>query len=140
MPNLATMTIEETQEAIRAEAIAQQNDRFRRGICGYLDHPDDKSLSILSGKIVYTPGIAALGLAFLADARKAIAHFDAFTEDNDPYGTHDFAAQDIPHEGATVKIFWKIDAYDVNYVYGSNDPADPQVTRRVLTIFLPSEY
>ena len=37
-------------------------------------------------------------------------------------------------------VFWKIDAYDRTLEFGSDDPADPSVTRRVLTIMLASEY
>ena len=37
-------------------------------------------------------------------------------------------------------LFWKIDAYDRALEWGSPDPADPRVSRRVLTIMLASEY
>lgn len=40
----------------------------------------------------------------------------------------------------TVRLFWKIDLYDEQLVYGSPAPANPAVTRRVLTIMFPSDY
>jgi len=38
------------------------------------------------------------------------------------------------------RIWFKIDLYDKDLQYGSPDPADPDVTTRVMTILLPSEY
>lgn len=65
--------------------------------------------------------------------------FDAFTEDNDPHGEHDFGAFGI--EGIPEKIFWKIDYYaDACGTFGSEDPADPARCFRVLTIMLASDY
>ena len=44
----------------------------------------------------------------------------------------------IEFDGTTV--WFKIDLYDVDYTYGSPEPSDPALTRRVLTLLLPSEY
>jgi len=62
--------------------------------------------------------------------------FDDFSDDNDPYGEHDFGA--FEQDGD--KIFWKIDYYDRQLTQGSPDPTDPKLTTRVLTVMLASEY
>jgi hypothetical protein len=67
---------------------------------------------------------------------KAIATFDTFTEDNDPYSEHDFGSITIENE----KYFWKIDYYDQDLEYGSEDPSNPELTRRVMTVMHSSEY
>jgi hypothetical protein len=41
---------------------------------------------------------------------------------------------------AYVALFWKIDCYDDKLEWGSPDPVDPAVARRVLTILLADEY
>ena len=90
----------------------------------------------VAGRVVQTQGIGALP----PDVRSAIFEkvelFDSFTEDNDPHGEHDFGA--FEHEGE--RIFWKIDYYDKACEFGSEDPADPTKTTRVLTIMLAGEY
>ena len=86
------------------------------------------------GAYVMTAGIAALPPADLGAVLHKVRTFDAFTEDNDPEGEHDFGS--IDHNGT--KIFWKIDYYDRKVEYHA-DPEDPE-TNRVLTIMLASEY
>ena len=89
-----------------------------------------------NGQALHHRGIFALD----CDDRDAILEkvrtFDAFTEDNDPHGEHDFGAFDFKGE----RIFWKIDYYDAACKYGSENPADPAQTTRVLTIMLAEEY
>ncbi len=65
----------------------------------------------------------------------ALAQFDAFDSDNDPFGGHDFGT--IQAQGHT---FFKIDACDTNLRHHSPDPADPAVTCRVMTLMLSGEY
>lgn len=81
--------------------------------------------------------------------RELVETFDAFTPDNDPYGERDFGAIYQGGDGrwTTTRlarpaetVFWKIDAYDRDLQYGSEDPANPAITRRVLTIMLAHEY
>ena len=88
------------------------------------------------GKLFMTRGITALGVGMLPVVVKAVATFNAFDPDNDPYDEHDFGSLTI----GTEKVFWKIDYYDRSMEFGSPNPADPAVTTRVLTIFLATEY
>jgi hypothetical protein len=93
--------------------------------------------TFLTGRVILTEGIASLSETQQEDIITKVRTFDAFCEDNDPYGEHDFGAFDQEGVG---KIFWKIDYYDVDYHWHSPDPANPKVTRRVLTIMLAEEY
>ena len=83
-----------------------------------------------------TSGIQALGAEAVARALTAIAGFDAFTADNDPYGEHDCAILTV--DG--VRVLFKIDYNDRSLTYHSPDPSDPDVTERVMTVMLASEY
>ncbi len=89
-----------------------------------------------SGRWIMTSGIQALGPVFMALATQAVQGFTEFTADNDPHGEHDFGAGTLYGQ----RIFWKIDYYDKSLSYGSDDPADPAKTERVLTIMLAEEY
>jgi hypothetical protein len=91
---------------------------------------------LASGQLVVTRGVAEHGNEFIDRAVRAVQAFDAFSEDNDPHGEHDFGSFEL--DGET--LFWKIDYYDSAFTAGSPDPADPGVTRRVLTILLAEEY
>lgn len=88
------------------------------------------------GKVMMTPGIIALPEDTQLSIFRAVQEFDTFTEDNDPYGEHDFGK--VVVNG--VSCFWKISYYDHTLTYGSEDPANPDITTRVLTIMLASEY
>ena len=59
-----------------------------------------------------------------------------FNADNDPYGEHDFGI--VKHGGES--IYFKIEYYDKDLEFGSEDPADPDQTTRVMTIMLACEY
>lgn len=117
----------EPDAASTARAIAALNDRFRTTL---------GRDPVAPGKVVVTRGVAAHGAAFVNAALAATAAFDAFDIGGDPYGEHDFGVLAI----AGVTVWFKLDAYDLDYRYGSEDPADPSQTRRVLTLLLPDEY
>ena len=97
---------------------------------------DELRQCLLGGSAVITPGIAALGYEAVERIVKTIAVFDDFCHANDPHEAHDFGSFDA--EGHT--IMFKIDYYDPTLSMHSADPADPNVTERVITIMLAEEY
>lgn len=111
-----------------SQGLAAQNDAFRQGM---------PHTPALRGERVHTRGIEAFGLEVILDIWARVRAYNAFGEDNDPYGEHDFGAFNHPVAG---KVFWKIDYYDLDLTYGSPEPIDPNVTRRVLTVLLAEEY
>ena len=105
-----------------AKRIRELNDAFRKSFTG--------------GKVVMTASVAALPEMIRANALLEVVRFDHFTPDNDPRGEHDFGSFELV--GRT--FFWKIDAYDQNLEFGSEDPGDPTKTTRVLTLMLAEDY
>jgi hypothetical protein len=90
----------------------------------------------VGGQILITRGIAALGETAVREILMAVAAFNDFGPDNDPWNEHDCAVLSV--DG--VRIIWKIDYYDLSGRFLSPDPADPKVTRRVLTVMRADEY
>lgn len=88
------------------------------------------------GIAVITPGVAALGHEAVKTIFRTIAVFDDFCRETDPYRERDFGAFEVNGE----RIFFKIDYYDIALSAHSPDPGDPDVTKRVITIMLASEY
>ena len=97
---------------------------------------DELRQNFAGGAAVMTPGIAALGAAAVARIVKTVAVFDDFCHANDPHEEHDFGAFDADGQ----RVFLKIDYFDESLSYHSLDPADPSVTKRVITIMLAEEY
>ena len=106
------------------ERIRDLNDAFR------------KTLDPTLGKTMLTAGVSALPSDVRAMAIRKVATFDAFDADNDPHGEHDFGSFDV----AGCRFFFKLDYYDPTLEFGSDDPADPAKTTRVLTLMLAEEY
>lgn len=90
----------------------------------------------IAGIVVQTQGINALSPEDQSAIREKVETFSDFTPDNDPHGERDFG--NFTHNGQ--KIFFKIDYYAPDMMHGSEDPADPLKTVRVLTIMLALEY
>src|SRR5262245_14313745 len=92
------------------------------------------------GHLMATYKVRRLDPADLARVMTAVQDFNDFNDDNDPWGEHDFGAFDLDIEGEKQKFFWKIDYYDKQLNYHSEDKADAAVTTRVLTVMMASEY
>ena len=97
---------------------------------------DQLRQNFADGIAVMTPGVAALGAEAVERIVKTIAVFDDFCHANDPHEEHDFGA----FEADGHMIYFKIDYFDRDLSMHSPDPADPSVTRRVITIMLAEEY
>ena len=104
------------------EQIRALNDAFRTTMTG--------------GKVLLTAGADALPSHVKALVLRRVATFSEFTADNDPHGEHDFGTFEL----AGVSYFFKIDYYALDMEGGSEDPADPEKTTRVLTIMRADEY
>jgi hypothetical protein len=110
------------EESAKLGQIRTLNDRLRQTGSG--------------GTIQITSGLAALGPGLVFKILAAVAAFNQFTPDNDPWGEHDCALLTVGDQ----TILWKIDYYDQSRSSLSPDPADPTLTVRVLTVMLASEY
>lgn len=106
----------------RGEKIARLNDLLRKSAEG--------------GAIMVTRSVRSLPGFCPVELMSVLSAYDAFDSHNDPHGERDFG--DLHLFGAD--LLWKIDYYDAEMIYGSNDPADPSQTTRVLTVMLAREY
>ena len=109
-------------EILRRLRVRRLNDQLRKTMVG--------------GQVVITRGIEAFGLIAVSSIIQAVGQFDEFSSANDPYDEHDFGA--IKYCGH--RILFKIDYYDNQLEFGSPNPADADVTTRVITIMLAQEY
>jgi hypothetical protein len=93
------------------ERIRALNDDFRR--------------TFVSGVILITAGVEAMADDQRRSLLAKVRAVDAFTDDNDPHGEHDFGVVDE----AGVRCFWKIDYYDRATEFGSPTPLIPPSPR-----------
>lgn len=116
----------------RSQKIAELNDQFRSSMGVQMP-----GQPLIPGHVVLTQGVAALSQEVQFSILEQVRGFNVFTSDNDPWGEHDFGI--IPVEEVR-SVYWKIDYYAPDLVHGSENPADLEVTVRVLTVLLASEY
>ena len=88
------------------------------------------------GRVVITSGVDALPVELKARVVDKVKSFDDFKPDDDPHKEHDFGSFEIERQ----TFYFKIDYYTPALDGGSEDPTDPHMTTRVLTIMLAEEY
>lgn len=111
----------------RTTDIAQLNDAFRRG------DPNVPGQRFVTAGVFHLLDQLEIPPETLI---QRIAQFDEFTAHNNPHGEHDFGAFGFYGH----QLFWKVDAFDLDYNMASDDPTDLRKTRRVLTIMLAEEW
>lgn len=126
MSNALNLALGGTPPEYNMEKIRALNDTMRRNILN----------PTALGDIILTAGVGALSDTDRFALLDEVRCFEDFCEANDPHGEHDFGAINFKSE----RYFWKIDYYDTNLEYHSQDPADPKLTRRILTIMRADEY
>ena len=90
----------------------------------------------IGGRVLITRGIEALGPDRARDVLTAVARFNDFSEDNDPWREHDCAVLTVNG----YRVIFKVDYFDRDLQFHSPDASDPAVTERVLTVMLSEEY
>ena len=89
-------------------------------------------------RVMATAGISSLGPLAVQEILHLILSFpdSSFREEFDPHGDRDFIV--VTYHG--IKIWGKIDTYDLNMEFMSENPADDSMTIRSLCLMLPDEY
>lgn len=114
-------------EPAQANPIAALNDAMRRA---------GPRPPTSRNQWVFTPGITKGGNLFANAAILRVKSYVDFTVGEEIHGEHNFGMLIVGGE----RVLWKIDYYDLSLKARSPDPADPTVTRRVLTVMLAHEY
>ncbi|MFC0205325.1 DUF3768 domain-containing protein [Novosphingobium soli] len=111
----------------RTQTIARLNDRARLGL--------DRTATIVvtSTLLAYLSDGTAKSFVLARARTLQAARNCSFNEDSPE---RDFAAFEIDGIGC----FLKVDCYDQDLQYGSEDPADASITRRVVTIMAREDY
>ena len=80
------------QDTALSAKIAKLNDASRRNVLSYMT----------------SAGVISLPPEVVSEIYTRVYNFKKFTEDNDPYGEHDFGSLKVARQ----RVFWKIDYYD----------------------------
>jgi Protein of unknown function (DUF3768) len=119
----------------KTQRIAELNDELRKG-----NSPSSHNKIVVTAALhaQIEEGCNAMEAALRQHRlQQHITSYD-FTQSigDDPYGERDIGWFDF--FGA--RVMFKIDYYDLDLEYGSEDPSNPEITRRVLTIMLAEDY
>jgi hypothetical protein len=110
------MSMDAALEHDRVTRIRELNDAFRT--------------TFAEGRVMMTASLAEEPESIRALILQTVADYTQFGPHNDPNGERDFGSFHII--GRTWN--WRIDYYDKTLEFGSEDPADPAQTTRILTV------
>ena len=105
--------------------IAELNDKLRQNIF----NPG-------KDKVFLTQGVSNLPFDEQVKILIKVKDFNDFTPDNNPWDENDCGK--LEHNNTY--YFWKIDYYNRDMDAGSDNPSNPDITTRVLTIIRSDEY
>lgn len=111
---------------MQTNKIAELNDKLRQNIFTPTEY----------GTVIITNGVSILPIQEQIIIMNLVKNFNKFTAGNDPYAEHDFGKVSLNG----IDYFFKIDYYDNDLTYGSENPSDNSITKRVLTIMRADEY
>jgi len=110
---------------MNTKKIAELNDNLRKNL-----------FTPGKNQVFISQGVNSLPYIERARLLDKVQNFNDFNKGNDPYKEHDFGR--IEHRG--INYFFKIDYYNQTMDAGSDDPSNPDITTRVLTIMCADEY
>jgi hypothetical protein len=102
--------------------IRRLNDQFRTTFRG--------------GEVLLTQSVANLPEMVKATILTTVTAFKDFNEENDPREEHDYGSFDY----AGHEVWWKIDYWNLAMDSVSPDPADPERTKRIMTVGLAEDW
>lgn len=127
---LTPQEINRIQTLQRSTKIRERNDRLRKRVGANIRGMKDFS--------VFTQMVQNLDEGKKEELIKKVTEFSEFTEDNDPYGEHDYGEVSLEKDPYHPYAF-KIDYYDLK-LEGGADPYESDEYRAVLTLMNLSEY
>ena len=112
-------------------------DVLTRGQVAQIRHLNDNfRTSFRGGKIVLTQSVSDLPEMVKTAALQKVAEFTDFNKDNDPHEEHDFLSFELCNRHFIFSIVY----YDKKLEHGSPDPSDPNVTIRIGTLMMASDW